>query len=336
VKPGRWDFIVRADLRDVVARPLREAERVLHPGILGAALARLPGGRWRRLAAGLERLVEAVRASTDWQRARVDYLEALVAGLAASRPPRIWRGAGESPVLLLGTGGGGTRLLGEAAVRLGVNLGARVNESFDSAEWAPLVYDLALAPSGDAVSRIRARAEAVHAVWPADRWGVKLPELLLVLPAFLDAFPDAQVVWLLRHPVAASLRRHHITSLPDHPLGRLVLEAGYRELGRDPSAMERDPQHLRNAVAWRYQVGLARRALAQRSRLELRVEDFQTAPVATLDRMADFLGRPRPAPHDWVRVDDERLAIPRHDRRAAAVMEVCGALARELGYDPTR
>jgi hypothetical protein len=144
------------------------------------------------------------------------------------------------------------------------------------------------------------------------------------------------VVLLLRHPVAASLRRSHVTSTPDHPLGRAILDSGYRALGLDPARAWHDPQHLRNAVAWVHQIGEARRALATvppAQVLELRLEDFAAAPEATARRLADFLGRPPPDAGMLVRVDEGRLRAPARDRRAAEVRALCGPLARELGYD---
>ena len=237
--------------------------------------------------------------------------------------PRPWLHAGERPFLLVGTGGGGTRVLAETALRLGVHLGQRLNESFDSVEWAPLVYSLVL-DGGDGTERIREHAAAIHAPWAiGDRpWGLKLPELTLCLPQFFAAFPAARVVFLARHPVAASLRRPHVTSTPGHPLGDLVLgEARGR------------PQHLLNAHAWRVQVERVTRALADLPRprvLRLRLEDFGRDPVGTTATLAAFLERPMDS-KAVVRVDDERLHV-RADRRAAEVMAVCGDLAGELGY----
>ncbi|MDX2167214.1 MAG: sulfotransferase [Deltaproteobacteria bacterium] len=317
---SRWDWIARAGVPTEVTRRLDRAR-----GRVARRLARL---------AGVEDALAAQRETIAWQRARLDYLETLVAGLARRAPARPWRGAEERPVLLLGTGGGGTRVLAEAAARLGVVLGTRVNESFDSVEWAPLVYESVLAgndaPSADAIHQV---AESIYGVWLSDtgRWGLKLPELILVLPAFLRTFPAAQVVWLTRHPLAAALRRAHVTTQPDHPLGRVVLAAAYASAGRDTARLAGDAQHVRNALAWRYQVDLARAALAALPAervLHLRLEDFAGDAPA---RLASFLSLP-PAPVS-VGVDAQRLAVPRGDPRAGEVLALCGPLATALGYD---
>jgi hypothetical protein len=229
------DFIVAADVRELLAVPLVAAQRHVGRsgrGPLARLVARVSGVR--ELAAAVRETLAAIRASADWQRARIVALEELVASLAATARPRAWLGPAERPVLLVGAGGSGTRVLGEAALRLGVGLGPRVNESFDSVAWAPLVYDMVLGRGGGS---ILATAEAVHAPWLfGDRpWGIKLPELTLVLPRFVEAFPAARVVFLSRHPVSASLRRHHLTSSWEHPVGRVVLEDAYRGTGRDPA-----------------------------------------------------------------------------------------------------
>lgn len=313
---SRWEWIARAGV------PTEATRR------LGGVRGRLA----RRLArfAGVDEALAAQRETIAWQRARLDYLETLLAHLAGRASARPWRGAQERPVLLLGSGGGGTRVLAEAAARLGVVLGARVNESFDSVEWAPLVYDAVIAGSAPAPDAIRQLAEAIYSPWLSDggRWGLKLPELILVLPAFLDAFPAAQAVWLTRHPLSAALRRSHVTTQPDHPLGRVVLAAAYRNAGRDAARIATDPQYVRNALAWRHQVELARAALPAERVLHLRLEDF-AGDAAT--RLAEFLGLP--AARLSVEVDVERLAVPHGDPRAADVLAWCGSLAQSLGYD---
>jgi hypothetical protein len=314
----RWDWIARAGVPTDVTRRL-DAVR----GRLARRLSRL---------AGVDNALAAQRETIAWQRARLDYLEMLVAGLARRSTARPWRGALERPVLLLGTGGGGTRVLAEAAARLGVVLGTRVNESFDSVEWAPLVYDAIIDGHAPAADAIRQSAEAIYAPWLSDggRWGLKLPELLLLLPAFLDAFPAAQVVWLTRHPLSAALRRSHVTTQPEHPLGRVVLAAAYRDVGRDAVRIGSDPQHVRNALAWRYQVEATRAALAgvEERVLRLRLEDFVGDAPATL---ANFLGLP--AARVSVGIDAERLLVPRGDPRGAEVLALCGPSMSALSYD---
>ena len=343
-----YDKLAAADVRDPLVRPLAAAGAhvwradprggPLLARLVGRVWARLPGRRARELAAAVRETMAAIRASAEWERARIVALEELVASLAATATPRPWLGAGERPFLLVGTGGGGTRILGEAALRLGVGLGPRVNESFDSVAWAPLVYEMIL-DGASARGRILEHAREVHAGWAfGDRpWGIKLPELTLVLPRFLEAFPAARVVFLARHPVTAALRRHHVTSTLEHPIGRRVLEEAYRAAGRDPSSAARDAQHIRNALSWRLQIGRvlgALEALPPAQVLRLRFEDFARNAAGTTARLAAFVERPMRA-DAIARIDGSRLGeVTRADRRAAEVMDLCGPTARALGYLP--
>jgi hypothetical protein len=129
----------------------------------------------------------------------------------------------EGAVLLTGRGGAGTRLLSQLAVDAGVFIGNEVNRSGDSTEWTELTYRMVAdvggqrnLPSGSRYRReIRATAERIVAAAPgghSGRWGLKLPELMLVLPLFdqpggglldMDTYvracelPDAELVMLL-------------------------------------------------------------------------------------------------------------------------------------------
>jgi hypothetical protein len=379
-------WIVRADARDAIANEMAEARRRLARaraalGLAGGAGRRLlakvaslvPGAGLvaaREAAAGLEAALRAIDRGAEWQQARATYADALLRGLMRAPAPRAWAGPAERPALLLGIGGGGTRVLGEAAARLGLHLGGLVNESFDSVEWAPLVYSLVEA-AGDATEFARERegvrevagvpsaagrrelprgasareailaaARAHHGAWAerGGRWGVKLPEATLVLPQLLDALPGARVVLLARHPVASALRRDHVTTRADHPLGRRVLAAAYRAAGRDPARVASDPQHLRNALVWRHALGRAHRFIAAEvapdRALRLRFEDFALRPRATAERLARFLELEPPREQDLAAVDVERAARATDARAEADVREVAGPLAAELGYGP--
>src|SRR4051794_26266404 len=54
------------------------------------------------------------------------------------------RYAQSEPVILLGRGGSGTRLLSQLAQASGIFLGNEVNSTGDSVEWVPDLYELAI------------------------------------------------------------------------------------------------------------------------------------------------------------------------------------------------
>src|SRR5205085_9525705 len=112
-----------------------------------------------------------------------------------------------SPVILLGRGGSGTRLLSEMARELGVFLGTELNVSGDSLEWTDTVYKLAIEAtvtgieSGsrddlewrETLRSLAARVLERGHVDPSQPWGWKLPETTLAIEVVLRAFPGARV-----------------------------------------------------------------------------------------------------------------------------------------------
>ncbi len=256
------------------------------------------------------------------------------------------------PVVLLGRGGSGTRLLSELARGLGVFLGNEINVSGDSVEWVDTIYPLAIEamecfgrPSAERADA-RARRLRRHAakIVPAEggtraaAWGWKLPETMLIVSDVARAFPQARFVHLVRHPTTSSLRRTHMTSRPDNPIGTAVLCAAYRERGRDPDQAARDDDSVRNALTWDFQVRHVTDALAALPRtaagLVLRYEDLCASPGGAGKQLARFLSLSEAVPQDALpAIEPDRMGTPSFgDARAAAVWSICGATAARLGY----
>lgn len=265
----------------------------------------------------------------------------------------------DRPIILLGRGGSGTRVLSEAAQHAGVFLGNDINISGDSVEWVRPIYDLTIDVCGgktaspDARDRLRNHARDIleGGAWtPSQPWGWKLPETMLILPQVLEAFPAARVVHLVRHPVTMSLRRTHMTSRLDNPVGRSVLKASYRDIGRPVEMIETDEYWQHNAVSWLYQVRRVMRQgrdlMSPGDYMEQGFEDFCTAPEDGLARIVEFLCRDRGQPLksdespkiadyiDPVRAGGEaRDAMTDSDAREPWIWSLCGPAAEELGYD---
>jgi LPS sulfotransferase NodH len=259
--------------------------------------------------------------------------------------------AHSQPVILLGRGGSGTRLLAELALSIGTFLGNELNASHDSVEWVETLYDLAveIVTAGGANGserdlywrkRLRRRASEILASGrcdPTALWGWKLPETMLTLPQALRAFPRARVVHLVRHPVTSALRRTHMTSRLDNPVGRVVLPAAYRACGLDPENIERDEPYIHNAVTWAYQVRGVLDTLRSLSPtegwLQFRYEEICANPVEAQKSLAAFLGTAAPmtgSPEiDVSRTGDFRP----DDSKMGKIWSICGGLAFELGYE---
>jgi hypothetical protein len=260
--------------------------------------------------------------------------------------------ADSEPVVLLGRGGSGTRLLAELALGTGVFLGNELNVSRDSVEWVDVIYALALAataadadgvrPDGDACARDRlrrcaARVLAAAGLEPSALWGWKLPETMLIVPDVVGAFPRGRFVHLVRHPLTSALRRTHITSRLDNPIGAAVLATAYRDAGLDPAGMAADDAYVHNAVSWNFQVRRVLDALAclppGARALQLRYEDLCAAPLAARERLARFLNQTSPATAAAPAVDAARTnPVSPGDERIARVRAICGATAARLGY----
>jgi hypothetical protein len=249
----------------------------------------------------------------------------------------------ERAVLFTGRGGSGTRLLSRLAVDAGVFIGNEVNASGDSTEWTELTYRMVVAVGGRRDlphesryrKEIRATAERVLGA-RRGRWGLKLPEMMLVLPMFVDAFPEAQVIHLTRHPVTASLRRTHLTSRLDNPIGAVALPTAYEFCGRTVDQIATDGPHLHNACAWNYQVTrvshYARQQLPARQYCELKYESVCRCPDEALETVRSYLGVVGAGTTSII-VDPGRTG-PSHrgDPRVQAIWDICGRTADLLGY----
>jgi len=247
-----------------------------------------------------------------------------------------------APIILTGRGGSGTRLFSIALQKLEVFLGNRLNHTEDSVEWVEVIYGAAIdklrsPPSSPVPSEtFRRRAAAILAEAGGRRigkWGWKLPETMLILPEVAAAFDNCRIIHAIRHPLDTCLRRSHMTSKPKNPIGDAVLAAAYARLGwaRDPAD---DPEHLRNAASWLYQVGLAQDFFGDfpvdRS-LTLRYESLCDQPADTMEKVAAFIGAGN-RPIDLGVDHSRRRMWSDGDSRIEDVWRICGSVAQIYGY----
>jgi hypothetical protein len=168
-------------------------------------------------------------------------------------------------------------------------------------------------------------------------WGLKLPATVLILPELMAAFPQAKIVHLVRHPINSCIRRTHITSRMDNPIGQAVLRAAYQDRGRPIEAIEADDDFMRNAITWAFQVGHAmafgRNAVSDAQYMEIRYEDICANPQATAKDLQCFLGLDQMSV-DMPNIDTSRMnETDFSDPRVQSVLNICGGVASNLGYD---
>ena len=252
----------------------------------------------------------------------------------------------DAPVLFTGRGGSGTRLLSQIAAETGIFIGS-LNKSGDSTQWVKLIYRMTVEaggqrdlPSGSRYrEEIRARATQFldqEAARNALLWGLKLPEMMLVVPLLIDALPRAKLVHLIRHPISSSLRRTHMTSRLNNPIGTVALPAAYRYSNRDVARIATDDPYLHNACSWNFQVTrvarYARESLGETRYLEIAYEDLCTEPSRVVASVRAFLGC-SPAAETSIPVDRSRMGgWDSGDPRADSIWELCGETGALLGY----
>ena len=270
------------------------------------------------------------------------------------------------PLIFTGRGGSGTRLLTDLARGFGVHVGRHVNKSGDTLDIVEAAYKalfqklscpnrqqkalsqglLAWAIQGlcegrDIGPRVLPDQKEPRDLGPpgndhALHFGMKLPELMLLIPEILEAAPNSRIVQLIRDPLDASLGRHHPTSRIDHPLGQAILPHAYRALGHDIQQCTSDPPEVRAAISTVYQMETALDAVSElqpHQYHEIRFEDLVEDFDATIGAFSDWLGADQVNP---IKPPDELRARARttslSDPTLEQVMTIVEPMKRRLGY----
>lgn len=206
-----------------------------------------------------------------------------------------------SPVLLLGRGGGGTRLLGTLASDAGLFIGNELNKSMDSIDMVMAVYQGIIRKFRCRSSRqkmrtvehLRSSAAQMIADLPENAvWGFKLPESLLLLPELAEAFPKARYISYMRDPLAICLRRTHLTARLDNHIGRITLPLAYDYLGIDRRRILLDSPGLHMAYTTVHQLELLIGFLSQMEQEKIhriRFEHLIDNPLGELGELCDWL-----------------------------------------------
>jgi hypothetical protein len=251
--------------------------------------------------------------------------------------------AAEEPVVLMGRGHSGTRVLAYAVQALGVDLGftdrmasgdpedktfrrglAKLSRRWDVGDVPP---ERELRPFRKLVYRWHARLA------PSGAWGWKYPETYLMAPHVHAVFPRARYLHIVRDGRDLAFKRHR-THDPDTVLGRRVLA----KIGASD-----EPGYIRAALSWAYQVELftdfAARCLPRERLLDLTFEELCADPVGVTRRVAAFLGMPVPASaveflSGFTNPDKIHDYRGRKPERIRAVEARIGPTLRRFGYVP--
>lgn len=237
----------------------------------------------------------------------------------------------QRPVVICGFHHSGTRLLARQLAALGVR--QRIN--LYQYEWTYVVQlnsilepgcmdpgrlGLAGEPADLIAPQRLAFRMALEGLRPGQTWGFKDPRNSLTAAAWLQAFPAARIVHLLRDPVAT------IGTLP--PL-----------YDRFVRLDERRPDRTRFWIdLWQAYVDGARRAMAAASAaIEIRFEDLCAQPLATLGHVGSTLGLPTEVTSELlaeipIETGKAGLRASLRERLAPADFEALEALAVRYGY----
>ncbi len=251
-----------------------------------------------------------------------------------------------SPVIITGRGGSGTRLLSKLMQGIDLFVGNEINKTEDSVEWVAPIYDLitnSISLKNNNfnqlhIDRLRANAKNILYRRSASNapWGFKLPETMLCLPELLKAFPNAKVIHLVRHPISISFRRSHMTSRLDNPIGRSVLGEAYKALNLDAGTMKTKGDYFNNAVSWVYQLmgalDFIENNLPASNVLQIKYESLANDTDNVLTFICNFLNLPmQQGPK--LSVDATRLNM-QHDSSPEVdeIWSLCEGVASRIGY----
>lgn len=203
------------------------------------------------------------------------------------------------PIIVLGRGKSGTRLLPRCLENIGVAMSikpqmtsgdvddfvfrkivkqlARKNLFVDHAQDVSNAdFELFQKSALRLYQKIAKNSNSVNA------WGWKYPETYLIAPLVFRCFPHARFIHIIRDGRDVAFRQH-LTDDPSTPLGHDILQS--------LNALDQ-PQHIRAALSWKFQVEKYARftqQIPQHNQLELRYEAFCANPLASFERIAEFL-----------------------------------------------
>ncbi|MGJ8617204.1 MAG: sulfotransferase [Sulfitobacter sp.] len=248
----------------------------------------------------------------------------------------------DAPLLMLGRGGGGTRLVSLLAQDCELFLGNDVNKSGDCMDMIPTLYRSVLRhlhcvdvwSKSVIVADIRSAAVQMleAAGWPKN-WGFKSPESVLILEHIRAAFPNARYVHFHRKPESTVFRRSHMTARFDNEIGRAAIPAAYDHLGIPRAQILKDNTLLHMAATTRHQNDLIAAHLSTlppEDHVTLSFEQTLAEPKEVLAKFAEF-AKLTPKHHAIVdAVNQDRAVSKMNNYTESEVAQVLELLHRSI------
>ncbi len=253
----------------------------------------------------------------------------------------------DSPVILLGRGGSGTRLLGMLAKDADIFTGENLNRPMDSLDMVMPIYQsiiekyrcMAEWQKAQVVPRLRAAAARLINEIPTDKtWGFKLPESLLLLPELAEAFPNARYVHFIRDPLATCLRRTHLTGRLSNHIGRIAIPLAYQHSGLPVTQILEDSAALHMAYTTIHQLESVMAffsKLPSNQHFQVLFEDVVADPNTALSAFSQWLGNTADGKLLSEAVDPQRASSGQHEYSEAMVdqvQQILAPLRNRLGY----
>lgn len=210
----------------------------------------------------------------------------------------------DNPIIMLGKGGGGSRLLSHLIEDFGVCIGNNVNISGDCLDMVIPIYKAVIikyATNNDwqkesIIPMLRLAAAEMLLKMHADsrnKWGFKLPENLFFLPELNSAFPNAKFIQMYRNPVDTCLRRTHMTARLDNQIGRVTLPLAYSDAGIDVNQIFKDEPVIHMARTTLHQLKMSidfcRENFHNEKYLEVYFEDVLLNPTDSMEIVKSWI-----------------------------------------------
>ncbi len=266
------------------------------------------------------------------------------------------------PFVIVCRGHSGGRVVSEAFVRNGIQMGELNPATKDTKYFAPrrnpLIRELTLLAfdyagmDEEAKRRMQCNMQRVVenfvAQQIADRqkpFGWKFGETLFLTPLILDAIPTTKLLHVIRdgRDVMLSRLRSRFKNLTDDPLNKLLVFGDKKVESFHGVPLDAlDLESVRNELEMTHWVTSVRFGLGLRTYgdryLEVRYEDICRHPVRSFDEIFTFLGVPlREDVREWLGTTVQTDRIGKWKKyppgQLREPMRIGASLLQELGYD---